>query len=238
MNTKSILTYSLGSLVSLALAGGLWFFGSELIGDVPKNPVQDEEMIADNGSEGTVYDENGDSISVEPEYNVCLNINGPAFNVRYRNYEVRPSASLEGCDTARFQYLVFDDQNNYLKTETKKVFALDATASGKYYLLARETTTGKESDKLEITGCTVRKMSKSRLEQICNSGNYRTQTNEEAYDYNPNLILKFEPSSEFAYSISEVCSAIDMGIWQEVKVRDIKYDNLGRIKEVKFNVVM
>lgn len=231
MNTKSILTYSLGSLVSLALAGGLWFFGSELIGEVPEAPVaaKGPGVPVDSLTPPPVMPE-------EPEYNVCLTIQGPDFNVKYRNYEVRPKATLEGCDTASFEYLVFDDQNNYLKTETKKVFALDATASGKYYLLARETTTGKESDVLEITGCTVRKMSKSRLEQICNSGDYSNLTREEAYDFAENYTMTFNPSTNSASSISDICTKISLGLWKSVKVNDIVYDNKGRIKQIKFNV--
>ena len=178
MNTKSILTYSLGSLLSLALAGGLWFLGSRLIGGVPEAPVvEDKEDIAVNGPDtGTQTDTltppegPGSQDEHEPDHKVSLAIKGPDFNVRYRNYEVRPEAALEGCDAPRFKYLVYDDQNKLVKTEFRRVFALDATNSGKYYLVARETTTGKESDALAVTGCTIRKMSKARLEQICNSG--------------------------------------------------------------------
>lgn len=238
MNTKSILTYSLGSLLSLALAGGLWFLGSRLIGDVPEAPVAAEDIIVDCVSEVPSEPEEPDTpVPVEPEYNVSLAIKGPDFNVRYRNYEVRPEAAFEGCDAPCFEYLVYDDQNNLVKTETRNVFALNATNSGKYYLVARETTTGKESDALAVTGCTIRKMSKARLEQICNSGDYSTITKGEAYDFADDYTMTFNPAGVYASSIADICTKISLDIWKSVKVSNIVYDNLGRIKQIKFDVV-
>lgn len=248
MKKKSIAIYSFGILLSLSLAGGIWFFGSKLIPETPKiesvAEVNDEviPLSGDGSQDPPISDDVNDSTNVDqpkPVYTVNLKIiDGPQFSDLYRNYGVTAKASYEGCEAPSFEYLIYDNQNNLIKTETRSRFALNATESGRYYLVARETTTGEESDPVEITGCKVRKMTKERVEQICNSGNYSTQAKEEAYAYNPDLVLKFNSSSENAYSISEICNTIDMGIWQKVTVSDIKYDNLGRIKEIKFNVVM
>ena len=165
-------------------------------------------------------------------------VDGPVFSVRDRHYSVTVHAAAGPDRTGDLEYVLQDDSGEVLSSGTSPVISVPQSESGVYYVYVRDAGTGEEGDPYEIKGCRVRKMEKSRLEQICNSGDYTTMRNAEAYELSPSLTLAFEgiPEDSKAASIDDICTRISLGIWSSVAVLEIRYDELNLVEYVKFQV--
>lgn len=171
---------------------------------------------------------------------VITEVDGPEFSVRKRTYSVRIHAEVPSEENPSLEYILYDDAGKMLQSGASPALVLAQCESGVYFVAAKDTVTGEVSEKYEIKGCRIRKMSAKRLEQICNSGDYTSMRNVEAYELSPEIELSFEgiPEDSKAASIDDICTRISFGIWKSVSINDIRYDELNLVEYVKFRVVI
>lgn len=166
-------------------------------------------------------------------------VEGPSFQVRSRMYyaTVYVNSHYEAKDD--LVYELHNDDNELISSGNSSRLEIPQSQSGVYYVTVRDIEAGDRSKPYEITGCRIQRMEKSRLERICNSGDYTTMRNMEAYELSSSLTLEFSGVSEdedVAASIDDICTRISLGIWSSISVMDIRYDGLNRIEFVKFKV--
>lgn len=171
---------------------------------------------------------------------VITGIDGPEFHVIKRTYSVKVHAEILSGGNPSKEYILYDDSGTELKSGTSPNLTLEQCESGIYFVAVRNTVTQDVSDKYEIRGCRIQKMSAKRLEQICNSGDYTTMRNIEAYELSPEIELSFEgiPDDNKAASIDDICTRISFGIWKSVSISEIRYNDLNLVEYVKFRVVI
>lgn len=169
---------------------------------------------------------------------VITEVEGPEFHVRKRTYSVRVHTETKSGETANLEYTLYDDTGTVVSSGASPDFTVPQSESGVYYVRVTDKTTGETSSPFEIKGCRIRKMSAKRLEQICNSGDYTTMRNVEAYELAPDLTLHFTgiADDQEASSIDDICTRISLGIWKSVAVLDVQYDELNLVESVKFQV--
>lgn len=201
--------------------------------------TQTDECPAPESPSGTVPEPNA------PEHRLSGNttpviteVEGPEFHVRKRTYSVRVHTETKSGETANVEYTLYDDTGTVVSSGASPDFTVPQSESGVYYVRVTDKATGETSSPFEIKGCRIRKMSAKRLEQICNSGDYTTMRNVEAYELAPDLTLHFTgiADDQEASSIDDICTRISLGIWKSVAVLDVQYDELNLVESVKFQV--
>lgn len=166
-------------------------------------------------------------------------VDGPVFMVKTRNYSVKVhvKGETEPGDGSVI-YELYDDGRKLISSGNSSTLIVPQSQSGKYFVVVKDSKTGDSCEPYEIKGCNIQKMSKSRLEQICNSGDYTTMRNIEAYEISSSLKLSFVGVSDddMASSIDDICTRISLGIWSSVSIVEIRYDDLNLVEFVKFRV--
>lgn len=201
--------------------------------ELPDTPAVTGHAVSDSAKNLAIGD-----TPVHDAVPVILKIDGPSFMVRERAYSVTVHTEVPSGTGSALKYNLYDDSRNLVKSVNTDRFAVPQSESGIYYVTVTDTSTGKSSVESEIKGCVVRRMSKARLEQICNSGDYTTMRNAEAYELSPDIKLEFvgDTGGQGAVSIDDICTRISLGIWSSVSVAEIEYDDLNLVKFVKFQV--
>lgn len=218
------------------------------------SPAHDEDLSPDSDSRTTPVPEHSpgepmpgpnpaDNNNIKVKNSnvpVITGIDGPEFHVIKRTYSVKVHAEILSGGNPAKEYILYDDSGTELKSGTSPNLTLDQCESGIYFVEVRNTVTQDVSDKYEIRGCRIQKMSAKRLEQICNSGDYTTMRNIEAYELSPEMELSFEgiPDDNKAASIDDICTRISFGIWKSVSISEIRYNDLNLVEYVKFRVVI
>ena len=197
----------------------------------PVSQIQTGEMDNDSVEQATPVEQTS-TIEIE-------RVEGPSFLVRSRMYSATVYVKGIADDGSEIIYELYNDGNELISNDNSSKLIIPQSLSGVYFVTIRNSDTGERSKPYEITGCVIQRMEKSRLEQICNSGDYTTMRNMEAYELSSSLTLEFSGVSEdedVATSIDDICTRISLGIWSSVSVVDIRYDSLNRIEFVKFKV--
>lgn len=234
-------------IVAFVIAYGIGFGAALLIKDylqgqdsVPAGePFPVQETVSERQPVVTEPPVQPDTLNVVVKDSpVIAGVDGPSFIVRDRYYMVTVDLDPSMEDKAGLEFNLYDDGGTLVKTEKTPRFSVPQSESGVYYISVTDTETGMTSDKYEIKGCVVRRMSKARLEQICNSGDYTTMRNVEAYELSPDITFAFTGDGEDkkAVSIDDICTRISLGIWSSVSILDIAYDEMNLVKYVKFQV--
>lgn len=210
--------------------------------DLQQTPDRTSDLIPDEASDTVSLQSPDRNIAEQkPEEKsvpVITDVDGPEFYVRKRTYSVKVHAEVPAEENAELEYILYDDSGNIAESGPSPDFTIPQSASGVYFVRVRNAGTGEVSEPYEIKGCRIQKMSAKRLEQICNSGDYTTMRNVEAYELSPDINLLFDgiPDDQKASSIDDICTRISLGIWKGVTVLEIKYDELNLVESVKFRV--
>lgn len=165
-------------------------------------------------------------------------VDGPYFMVQGRTYSATVHVKDSQTENNNLIYEVYDDNNTLISSTDTDKLVIPQSQSGIFHIVVRNTKTEEYSEPYEVKGCKIHRMSKNRLEQICNSGDYTTMRNTEAYELSPSLKLSFVGVSQEdqVASIDDICTRITLGIWSSVSIVEIRYDNLNLVEFVKFKV--
>lgn len=224
------------------VGGGVSASGIEIneISPVPEHMPSTTVRLSPGSASGMPDKSDSMKVVKRPEPKIEIEkVDGPDFQVRSRMYVVTVHVKEQAGADKNWIYELHNDENKLISSESSSRLIVPQSQSGIYYVTVKDAETGGKSRPYEITGCIIRKMQKSRLEQICNSGDYTTMRNMEAYELSPSLVLEFTGISDEedkAASIDDICTRISLGIWSSVSIMDIRYDDLNRVSSVEFKV--
>lgn len=257
MNIKSILIAVVICLLAFGVGFGTVFLIKNAGGGNTRNISISSPVSTDGGSGGTSGGAvplttkpadtkpskpvTADSKPAEQAPKIEItSVNRSSITAYDRNYNITVNVKSTLSDSD-FTYEAINDKNDVVNAGKSSRFTVPQSESGVYFVRVIDEKTGESSLPYKVTGCTIQRMSKQRLESICNSGDYTTMRNEEAYQLSPKLTMEFvfvvgEPDSEVATSIDDICTRIQFGLWKSVSIMEIEYDNLYRVKHVKFKV--
>lgn len=244
MNIKSLSVYIVGGLLTVLLIWGLLKVGDMVTSledsydEVLVENIESSDSQTESEQDSELADDNNLQEDItEVEQALQLTCSTPAFDVKNRTYTVKLTAT--NVTGASLKYEILNENHGLVQSTTSTTVTLAPTENGVYYAKVSATKgSDVQTAEVRITGCKIKKMSKERLQTICNSGNYSTMTNKEAYDFASNISLSFIGVEQdyWPNSISEVCTRIYSEIWKSVTVKKVTYDAKHRISAVEFEV--
>lgn len=236
-----VIAFGIGFGTTLFIRGQFQSQSESIISPVLSTETKNSVKVASSPVQEETVESN--PVQIEPIQRksevvapIITSVDGPEFSVKDRYYIVTVHAAASNASTV--EYILENENGIIISSGESAQIKVPQSQSGIYYVSAMDTKTGAKGDSKEIKGCIIRKMSKSRLEQICNSGDYTMMRNAEAYELSPSIKLSFIgiPEDQEAASIDDICTRISLGIWSSVSIVEILYDDLNLVQSVKFQV--
>ncbi len=122
------------------------------------------------------------------------------------------------------------------------VFAgLSSNSAGTYYLRVVNTVTDESTVAVPVKGFLFKydKISKTELEQICNSGDFASAPPKFNHRISSKLVITsrgIKENERGVASVADICQKVMMNTWQSITVEHIGYDSQYRMNKLVINV--
>lgn len=223
----------LALLFAVSLAVG--YFAPKLI------PAGKEVLVED---EAQVLEAEETGISVIPE---ILGIEGLEHDMSGM-YRFSVKATVPSGDGVI--YILYSDESRSMeigRCEDGKFSGISPSVSkGVYWLCAVNKRTMTDSSALTpVSGfnyvAMVEKITKSELENICNSGDFGNSTSSKFSNrVSKSLVLVpngMRANEREVKKIDDICKKINMETWKNIKITGIEYDKQNKLSKVVFDVI-